>query len=678
MKRLIIALLIAALAATMFTSVSAFAEERTVFTVTTADDWTALFDRRNITQRDWLGADGIYSVSLDGDDSFASADESTKTLFIFSDTITGKSDGAGRVENYRMPNHSAAVLSGDQPDKGSISFVLGKGGNGNIEQNLFTDRRMWLLDCFVTGGSVYILGFPPTNDWKPQQIEMFSMPIEYGEPNFEKYCEHGAIPELFYRDNRYLYAFGIGVTCNTESAKAPSPDGYIYIYGYRDAMKEMSRKDLIVARIKESDFPDFSKVTFFTGDGWGTDIESCAVLLSDVSCEMSVSPIETGPYNGKYIAVYNKGTEGSDIMYAVGDSLVGPFEAPVCFYKAPEHNTVGSAGNGTRYTYNAKAHPALSSGSKLLVSYNVNVRCDFPEYNQWTVDYHPRFLWLDLGSQTEQTRTVSRTAAQISSDGGTLRLIAAVDGLDYENVGFELTVEDSANGESSKKTVSDTVVYSSLAFGDTTVAPSDFGIYGGYLAVLCVESIPDSFSVTVRFFATDQSDPEKKYYGDEATFYAENGEFVLSRGNLAPSGAAIADSVSNQYQDREAENINDSDLNSRWQSDRKGNNGEDAWCGIRFDEPTKMSRVVIRWETAHPAKDGFKMQISNDGETWTDTPFTFVRDEGEGDDRQTDTVTLTDSPTALCVRVYCFKAYESEKEGEPKEYTSVYEFEVYR
>ena len=48
--------------------------------------------------------------------------------------------------------------------------------------------------------------------------------------------------------------------------------------------------------------------------------------------------------------------------------------------------------------YNAKAHPHLSNGDMLLISYNVNVEGE--GVMQWTIDYHPRFLWLDLDPTT--------------------------------------------------------------------------------------------------------------------------------------------------------------------------------------------------------------------------------------------------------------------------------------
>ncbi|MBO7740690.1 MAG: DUF4185 domain-containing protein [Clostridia bacterium] len=388
--------------------------EKPILTATEATEWTDLFDRRSQSERTWLGADGIYSVALDGNDAMGSATDKTNTFFIFSDTLMGTSNEEGeRIIKDGMPAQSSALLTGSAANKEAISFVYGYKGMNRGSSHLFGEHK-WMLDCFVVGNNLHILGFPQ-EDWKPKQIDMITMPIENGAPNYKQFQETENIKELWYRDgDRYLYAYGIGVTANIESAGAPDPDGYIYIYGYRDAMQEFSRKDLIVCRIKESDFPDFSKVTYWNGSSWGTKIEESAILLTDVSCEMSVTPVTEGAYKGKYIAIYTQYTRSSNIMYAIGDSLTGPFDTPVKFYHAAEHGTVGASGSGTRVVYNAKAHPHLSTPTKLLVSYNVNVEGNGVE--QWTTDYHPRFVLLDLDPNGEYIPPAETTTkAPVSS-----------------------------------------------------------------------------------------------------------------------------------------------------------------------------------------------------------------------------------------------------------------------
>ncbi len=366
-----------------------------------AEEWTALFDRRGQTET-WLGGDGIYSVALDGNDALGSATEGTKTFFIFSDSLMGSADAEGNVYwAPGQPSQTSAVLTGNTPDPENMAFVWGPGGNGAFgwDTHLFGEHK-WMFDCFVEGDAVYIFGFPE-DSWRPARIDMVKIPVADGAPDYANYSITYGISQLYYLDagnfddSKYLYAYGMAVLSNTVSAGAPDPDGYIYIYGYRGTLHEFfNTNSLIVSRIKEEDFPDFSKLTYWDGEGWGTDIAASAPLVNGVSCESSVTPITTGPAAGKYLTVYTQNTESSDLMYAVGDSPVGPFDKPVCFYKTPEYG----GDNGGIYTYNAKAHPHLSSDGRLLVSYNCNNRNAFG--NQTTVDYHPRFVWLDLNSVT--------------------------------------------------------------------------------------------------------------------------------------------------------------------------------------------------------------------------------------------------------------------------------------
>ncbi len=373
-----------------FNTISVKAE--TVLTAQKAEEWNNLFDRTSKASPTWLGADGIYTANLSGDDSFGSAENNDKTVFFFSDTLMGASDSDGKVvHSWAMPSHTSAVLEGNEPDKSNMRFVYGTGGNMSFHQHVFGERK-WLYDCVVLNDKLYVFGFSPSGDWKPENTDMWEIPIRNGEPQYSQYKKTANIKELIYRtsDDTYLYSFGMGISVDN--------DGYVYIYGYRDAMKEWSRKDLIVSRIKKSDFPDFSKLTYWNGQVWGTSITEAQPVLRSVSCEMSVSLIPSGPYKGKYIAVYTKDTQSENMAYAIGDSPVGPFDEPVIFYVAPEHDKTSASGEGILYTYNAKAHPHLSKDGKLLVSYNCNV-ADAKE--QYSVDYHPRFLWLDLDPNNE-------------------------------------------------------------------------------------------------------------------------------------------------------------------------------------------------------------------------------------------------------------------------------------
>ena len=185
--------------------------------------------------------------------------------------------------------------------------------------------------------------------------------------------------------------------CNTESAGAPDPDGYIYIYGYRDNFAAFSQKDLIVSRIHEDDFPDFSKLRYYDGRGWSANLADSAPVIRGISREYSVTPIPVGPKAGKYIAVFMDQCISGNIAYTIADTPYGPFGEVVRFYRAPEAGQIilDAAGKeDTVFTYNAKAHPHLSKGSRLLISYNTNVW----KGNNTPYCYHPRFIRLDLAT----------------------------------------------------------------------------------------------------------------------------------------------------------------------------------------------------------------------------------------------------------------------------------------
>ena len=667
------ALLALALVCSAFVGITPVSAKKSdpVLTAEPADEWSALFDRRGKTQT-WLGADGIYSVAIDGNDAFASATDSTKTFFIFSDSLMGSADDTGYVYwAPGQPSQTSAVLTGSEPNEDNIRFVWGNGGNGDFGWNthLFGEHK-WMLDCFVVGNAVYIFGFPE-QEWKPKQIDMIKIPIVNGEPDYAHYSKTANISDLWYRDgDTALYAYGVGVMPNTESAGAENPDGYIYIYGYRDAINEFSRKDLIVSRIKESDFPDFSKTTYWNGSEWCNDISQSVALVQNVSCEFSVSPVTVGPYAGKYICVYTLGTESAYVNYAIGDSPCGPFDTPVTCYTTPEHG----GDNGGIYTYNAKAHPHLSKDGKLLISYNCNNRNTFG--GQTSVDYHPRFIWLDLDPELEREYDVSKTVSQLSTDKNSMRFIAAVESLDYSRVGFEFTVTDTATGSVVSKEFSDRLVYSAVTFDGTTVTADDLGVEGGYVFTFIIKNISENFAVTVRAFGCETGGTGVKHYGGSATFTIVNGDYAAPHtNNLALTGTAIADSVSTDYPQNTLEHLNDGNKSTRWQSNARGAGDDPAWCGIAFDEAVTINTVIIEWETAHPSENGFKMQISDNGEAWSDVGFTFERDTSNGDDRQVDTITLSVPTTTRYIRVYCFEAFVNGSGA--KEHPSAYEFEVY-
>lgn len=351
-----------------------------------ADDWTALFSRKS----GWTGGDGIFSIPLSGYEGPDRA-EGEKTLFVFSDTFIGSVDSAGARKNSVMINNSLAILDGDKPDSSKIRFLWGKNDKGGAASAFIpktpstsgrTDVWYWLQDGFCHNGFVYNLPLIIEKDpaglpgfqFKESGIGLIKIPLDSnGEPDLAK-AEQKDTP-LFHSGSKTFY-FGCGILVNTKLAGAPEPDDSVYVYG---------RNNLYVARVHADEFEDFSKWRYWDGKGWNTDI-AASVSLGLGGPELSVMPIRSGVLKGKYVLV-SLGI-GKDLYLRIGDGPAGPFGAKLNFAVAPERDTAAKI-----YTYNAKAHPSLSSNGEWLVSYNVNT-------SDWNTNlanadiYHPRFLKL--------------------------------------------------------------------------------------------------------------------------------------------------------------------------------------------------------------------------------------------------------------------------------------------
>jgi len=184
-------------------------------------------------------------------------------------------------------------------------------------------------------------------------------------------------------------AYGAGVLPNTAASGAAEPDGYVYVYGYRDFA---GQRRLVVARAPADKFEAFNEWRFWGGPerGWSRHIEDSAPILegANVSAELSVSRMQGGPLDGKYVLVFEKDTLSGELAYSTADGPAGPFSEPVTFYHAPEPKE-----NPNVFTYNAKAHPHLSEPGELLVTYNVNAADMQEHYDDGTI-YRPRWLRL--------------------------------------------------------------------------------------------------------------------------------------------------------------------------------------------------------------------------------------------------------------------------------------------
>lgn len=341
----------------------------------------------------WLGADGIYSAALNGVEKPGAAD-STTTLFWFSDTIIGDIVGDSLQDGWTMLHNSVGYLQGGEPDPSKIRFYWKKDSAGNSE-SVFSPNTpatspgdyYWLGDGFVDNArdtTLYIFayrikplpgGIYPFDD---VGVSLIAIP-KHSRPPYQDQRQMDT-PLFLKNAPGGKISFGVSVLPNTVGARAPSPDGYVYVYGVRGPDKE-----LLVARVKDTDFEDFSQWRFWDGNSWNPDMKRASALTTRVSNEMSVSFMP----DGRVMAVFELDTNSPYVAIQVGNTPEGPFHPYKVIYKTPE-----ILSDVDFYTYNAKAHPHLSKPGELLISYNVNSFDFLHDIHAHPHHLRPRFISL--------------------------------------------------------------------------------------------------------------------------------------------------------------------------------------------------------------------------------------------------------------------------------------------
>ena len=355
------------------------------FSSEAAPQWTALMERTS----GWFGADGIFSIPLDGRET--QQVEGKKTLFIFSDTYIGEVVNNVPKPGNVMVNNSTAWLQGNRPEKSAISFEYNTGANGDPTSYFVPDNEQsqpgeyfWMGDGFINqekGNALYLFAYhvhktgPNVFDFEQTHVAL----LKIKDPTSEGISEYEQVPTYlgFIHPERGRVYFGSGIFVNTKKAGAPQPDGYVYIYGVME-----KNKSLIVARVRPRAIEDFDRWTFWNGKSWVENKEEVAHIAEHVSNELSVTP--TG--DGRYLLTFTVMGLSEKIGIRVGSSPVGPFGEIHEVYTCPEYAEKGL------FPYNAKAHYHLSKPGELLVSYNT-ITFDFWEDIQKDATiYHPRFV----------------------------------------------------------------------------------------------------------------------------------------------------------------------------------------------------------------------------------------------------------------------------------------------
>ncbi len=350
------------------------------------------WDNMLLQNKGWLGADGIYSVALNGVEKSGEA-EGKGTFLWFSDTIIGAIKDDSLQADWEMVHNSVGYLQGNVPDPEKIKFHWRRDAQGKAA-SMFEPRTAkskpgnyyWLGDGFFNhqkDSTIYIFAYLikslPGGVYPFEDIGVSLIALPKGSrPPFTNQRQLDTPLFIPNSNGKGKVVFGVAVLANTVGAKAPKPDGYIYVYGVRGMNKE-----LLVARVPDKVFEDFSQWRYWDGSTWGPDVHQAAALTSRVSNEMSVSFME----DGRVLASYQLDTNSPTIAIQTGQTPAGPFQPAKKMYETPEVYE-----DLDFYTYNAKAHPHLSKPGELLISYNVNSFDFIADIHKHPHHLRPRFI----------------------------------------------------------------------------------------------------------------------------------------------------------------------------------------------------------------------------------------------------------------------------------------------
>lgn len=364
------------------------------YSAVAAPEWTALFDAPFGPQDGWSGADGVYTIPLDGNERHGGS-AGTRTLIMFSDSFVGPTNADGSRVNTVMVNNTTAVLAGAAPLASALQFNVRRNPGGaavSMVKPASASQWYWPGDGLATGGQVRLyaarmqrLGDGGVFDFAQAGVDLLTAPAGEAAPFLGRYTRK-ALP-LFAPKNGALgeIAFGVAVLPLTAEAGVAQPDGYVYVYGTRS---DEFNKKLLVARVRPEALALGTAYRFWSGKAWVKDINASAPVAHRMGAELSVTPLA----DGRFMVVHQLDAMSGTVAVRYGKTPVGPFGKPIPVWLCPEEKLTANT-----FVYGAKAHPQLSAPGELLISYHVNSFDFWENFGVGGKDiYRPRFIRLPL------------------------------------------------------------------------------------------------------------------------------------------------------------------------------------------------------------------------------------------------------------------------------------------
>jgi hypothetical protein len=334
-----------------------------------APDLDALFHRAD----GWIGGDGAYSVAL----------PPRRVIWLFSDTWVGKIRD-GRRTDATMVNNSIGVQ--EQPGK-RLTYCVARGPDGKpVARVVPADGRGWFwlqAGVFDRGRLALFLNQVEKTDDK-SVFGFRSVGLWVGtvanpdQPPQSWQIAQVRMPNTVFSEDRML-AWGASV--------ARVGDDF-YVFGTDEHRgKGPPDRRMVIAKVAAAALGNFPAWRYYQDGKWSEDFRRPNALADGLASEFSVTP-----FGNRYLAVYTDGGLSPRIMGRLAARPWGPRSAPAVLYECPEMGRDKKV-----FCYGAKAHPALSSGRELVVSYVVN-SFDLGQVAREATLYWPRFVRVRLAS----------------------------------------------------------------------------------------------------------------------------------------------------------------------------------------------------------------------------------------------------------------------------------------
>jgi hypothetical protein len=338
----------------------------TVASVTPNAGLNSMFTEYGNTGDGWTGGDSTYSTPLpDG-----------RELWMFSDTFLGPITPPTRPTTAPIVNNTFVPQQGN-----SLSTI--HGGTAEAPDHLIkpsTPSHWYWIGAGTVWGSkleLPVLEFRKTGPdvwdlaWTANALATFKTNRLHEPPTITPLPSSAGI---------------------SWSAWVEREGGTTYVYGVEDLG---AHKYLHIAKVNGSLRGEWR---YYTGGdpkqpgAWSHEEADSIRVMDSVSNEHSVHKLRDGLY--MLTTMDTSVPFSAELVAYFACSPTGPFVDRTTLYTAPETGPFGSYGDGDVYSYNAHAHPELSTPTNVVVSYNVNsldATIGGDVYRDVSI-YRPRFI----------------------------------------------------------------------------------------------------------------------------------------------------------------------------------------------------------------------------------------------------------------------------------------------